>query len=214
MRLVMIGPPGGGKGTQAKLLAEKYGLVHIATGDVLREEMQRQTALGQQAKTNVDSGILVPDQLVNDIIADRLRAPDGPKAFVMDGYPRTLSQARAFDKLLVEQKLPLTAVLFLDVPDNDIVKRLTGRWTCPKADCKATYHTQFKPPRKAGICDVCGTRLTQREDDKEVTIRRRLDIYRQTTLPLLDYYRKQNLVREVVGSGDIQEVFAKLVKIL
>jgi adenylate kinase len=214
MRLVMIGPPGGGKGTQAKLLAEKFGLIHIATGDVLREEIQKQTALGKKAQTNVDSGTLAPDQLVNDIIAGRLRSPDRPQAFVMDGYPRTLSQAKTFDKLLVAQNLPLSAVILLDVPDDDIVKRAAGRRVCPKADCKATYHLTFKPPRKSGICDLCGTALVQREDDKETTVRRRLDIYRLTTLPVLEHYRKQNLVREVAGTGDIQAVFAKLIKVL
>jgi adenylate kinase len=214
MRLIMIGPPGGGKGTQARLLSQKFGLTHISTGDVLREAILLKTPAGQQAEPFVKVGKLVPDDLVNKMVAERFRRTDRPERFVMDGYPRTLAQAKAFDKVLTEQKLALSAVVLLTVDDQEIIKRLTGRWNCPKADCKATYHTLFKPPRKAGICDVCGTPLVQRDDDQEATIRKRLEVYRTSTIPLLDHYRKQNLVREVSGSGDIQAIFTNLAKVL
>src|SRR5262249_46487690 len=151
------------------------------TGDILREAIQRGTPAGRQAEPFVTSGKLVPDCLVNDLVADRFRRDDRPQRFVMDGYPRTLAQAASFDQVLRQEFLDLSGVVLLVVPDNEIVHRLSARWTCPNPTCKETYHTVHKPPRVAGICDVCGTRLTQREDDKEETVRRRLVVYHQNT---------------------------------
>jgi adenylate kinase len=212
MRLILIGPPGGGKGTQAKLLSQKYQLCHISTGDILREAVRLNTPSGQRAQPFVASGRLVPDDMVNEIVNERFRRPDRPDRFVLDGYPRTVAQAQVFDKVLRDLKLPLAAVILVDVPDEDIVERLSGRWSCPK--CKATYHTRFNPPKVAGKCDQCGTTLIQREDDKEATVRRRLQVYHQNNASLLDYFRAQGLLREVSGVGDIQTVYANIVRIL
>lgn len=214
MRLILIGPPGGGKGTQAQLLSRNHGLIHISTGDVLREAVRLNTPAGQKAQPYIVAGQLVPDDLVNAMVADRFGRDERPEKFVLDGYPRTLAQARALDDILRAQGLALTAVVYLAVDDRDIVQRLTGRWNCPQADCKATYHTVFKPPRRAGRCDLCGAALVQRADDQEATVRRRLEIFHQTTAALLEHYRRQSLVRDVSGSGDIQAVYANLVKVL
>lgn len=214
MRLILLGPPGCGKGTQAQLLCKRNGLEHIGTGDLLREAIRQQTPVGQRARADVESGQLVPDDLVNGLIAERFQRPDRPERFVMDGYPRTLSQARAFDKILAEQKLKLDRVLLLVVADEEIVRRLAGRWSCPKPGCKATYHTEMNPPKKPGICDDCGTPLVQREDDREETVRARLAVYHHDTVELIPYYRSQGLLREVSGEGEIEEVYHSLIKVL
>jgi adenylate kinase len=212
MRLILVGPPGSGKGTQAKLLSERLKLIHIATGDILREAIALQTPAGQRAKPFVVSGKLVPDDLVNELVADRFRRDDRPEAFVMDGYPRTLAQAGSFDQALRQQFLGLDAVVVLHVDDDEIVRRLSGRWSCPH--CKATYHTISKPPRKPGICDVCGHALVQREDDKEGTIRERLKVYHQNTTELIPHYQAQGLLREVAGQGDIETIYGNIVHVL
>jgi adenylate kinase len=211
MRLILIGPPGSGKGTQAKLLSQKYGLCHFGTGDILREAVRLNTPAGKQAQPFVSSGQLVPDDLVNEMVADRFRRDDRPEKFVMDGYPRTLAQAASFDQVLRQQFLDLDCVVVLQVPDEEIVRRLSGRRFCPK--CQAIYHILFKPPKKADICDECGSSLVQREDDKEATVRKRLQVYHQNNVDLLTHYRKQNLVREVDGVGPIEVVFAKIVEV-
>src|SRR5438132_3087505 len=162
MRLILVGPPGSGKGTQAKLLSSRLGLVHIGTGDILREAARQNTPLGQVALPYMRSGQLVPDDLVNEIVAEYFRKDNRPERFVMDGYPRTLAQAASFDQVLRQQFLDLTAVLLLTVSDEEIVGRLAYRWSCPKPGCKATYHTMKNPPRAAGVCDDCGTPLIQR----------------------------------------------------
>ena len=208
MRLILVGPPGSGKGTQAKLLRERLGLVHIGTGDILREAIRLQTPSGRLAEPYVHSGKLVPDDLVNELVADRFRRGDRPEAFVMDGYPRTLAQAASFDQVLRQQFLNLDAVILLRVDDEEIVRRLSGRWTCPK--CGATYHDTKKPPRKPGVCDIDGSALVQREDDMEKAIRRRLEEYRRNTTELIPYYRSQDLVREVDGQGDIETIFQSI----
>lgn len=210
MRLILIGPPGSGKGTQAKLLSERLGLVHIGTGDIIREAVRLRTPFGLQAEPFVVSGRLVPDDLVNELVADRFRREDRPEAFVMDGYPRTLAQGASFDQVLRQQFLGLDAVVLLQVDDEEIVRRLSGRWICPK--CKATYHTTNKPPRRPGTCDVCGTALIQRDDDKEQTIRNRLQVYHQNTTELIPHYRSQGLVKEVPGGGDIETVYRNIVQ--
>jgi adenylate kinase len=212
MRLILIGPPGGGKGTQAKKLSQAYNLRHISTGDILREAVRLQTPAGKKAQSFVASGRLVPDDMVNEIINELFQRPDRPTNFVLDGYPRTVAQAKYFDTILKKRKLPLTAAILIDVPDEEIVRRLAGRWSCPA--CKATYHTESNPPKVAGKCDVCGGPLIQREDDKEATVRRRLEVYHQNNAELLDYFRGQDLLREVSGAGDIQSVYAGLVRIL
>jgi adenylate kinase len=209
MRLILIGPPGSGKGTQAKLLAERRGLIHIGTGDILREAIRLQSPAGRLAEPYVNSGKLVPDELVNEIVADRFRRDDRPESFVMDGYPRTLAQAETFDEVLHQQGLKLDAVVALLVDDEETVRRLSGRRVCPK--CGATYHLANKPPRKANRCDVCGSQLIQRDDDQETTVRERLKLYHANTGKLLPYYRAQGQVRSVDGEGDIEPVFQRVI---
>jgi adenylate kinase len=174
MRLIFIGPPGSGKGTQAKLLCERLGLVHFSTGDILRDAVAKDTAEGRRAKTFMSAGQLVPDDLINDIVRARFRASDRPEKFVMDGYPRTQVQAIAFDAVLKDIGMSLSAVVLLKVDDDEIVRRLGQRWTCPNPACGAVFNAAFVPPRVAGKCDLCGSDLLQREDDKPQTIRRRL----------------------------------------
>ncbi len=212
MRLILVGPPGSGKGTQAKLLSNRLGLTHISTGDILREATRHHTPLGKVALPYMQSGQLVPDDLVNEIVAEHFRNEDRPERFVMDGYPRTLAQAASFDQVLRQQFLDLTAVLLFLVDDQEIIARMTGRWSCPK--CKATYHVVYNPPRTAGICDVCGTQLIQRIDDKEETVRERLKIYHASTADLVSYYRAQGLLHEVPGVGDIEQIHKAVVEIL
>jgi adenylate kinase len=212
MRLILVGPPGSGKGTQAKLLSSRLGLDHIGTGDILREAARQNTPLGQVALPYMRSGQLAPDDLVNEIVAEYFRKEDRPERFVMDGYPRTLAQAASFDQVLRQQFLDLKAVLLFVVDDEEIIRRMTGRWSCPQ--CKATYHLVSKPPRTAGICDVCGTKLIQRVDDREETVRERLRVYHASTADLIPYYRDQGLLREVPGVGDIEEIYAAILKVL
>jgi adenylate kinase len=211
MRLILVGPPGSGKGTQAKLLSERLGLVHIGTGDILREAVRLGTPAGRLAEPFVKSGKLVPDDLVNELVADRFRREDRPESFVMDGYPRTLAQAASFDQVLRQQFLDLNGVIVLQVDDDEIVRRISGRWSCPNPTCLATYHVTKKPPRVPGVCDVCGTPLRQREDDREDTVRRRLEVYKRNTMELIPHYRAQKLLREVSGEGDIEEIYKRIV---
>jgi adenylate kinase len=210
--MILVGPPGSGKGTQAKLLSERHQLDHISTGDILREAIRVKTPAGLRAEPFVVSGKLVPDDLVNELVADRFRRDDRPERFVMDGYPRTLAQAASFDQALRQQFLDLQRVVLLQVDDDEIVRRLSGRWSCP--NCKATYHTVSKPPRRPGICDVCGHALIQREDDKEATIRKRLQVYHQNTTELIPHYRAQGLLREVAGQGDIETIYRNIIQAL
>jgi adenylate kinase len=214
MRLILIGPPGSGKGTQANLLSSRMGLYHFGTGDILREAIRLRTPAGLNAQPYVVSGRLVPDDLVNELVADRFRREDRPECFVMDGYPRTLAQAASFDQVLWQGFLKLDAVIQLQVPDEEIVRRLSGRWSCPKPGCLATYHTEHKPPRIPGFCDLCGSALVQREDDKEETVRRRLSVYHQNTEMLIGHYRGQGLLLTVSGEGDIEKIYADIVHAL
>jgi adenylate kinase len=214
MRLIFIGPPGSGKGTQASLMSERVGLCHFSTGDVLREAILQNTPEGQRARPFVKSGQLVPDEIVNDIVNSRFRGKSRPEKFVMDGYPRTLAQANSFDRVLHEQGLDLSGVVFLKVADEEIVRRLSGRWNCPNPKCSATYHLLFKPPRKPGVCDLCGTPLMQRDDDKAETVTRRLAIFHGLYDALVDHYRKRNLLIEVPGVGDIETIYASIIKAL
>jgi adenylate kinase len=210
MRLILLGPPGCGKGTQAQLLSSRNNLEHIGTGDLLREAIRQNTPLGALARPFVESGKLVPDDLVNDLVAERFARDDRRSRFVMDGYPRTRAQAGAFDAVLRPLHLEPTAVVLIEVPDEEIVRRLAGRWSCPNAGCKATYHTQHKPPKVAGICDNCGTRLVQRADDREDTVKARLVVYHKNKVELMPYYQQRGLLHAVSGTGDVEQVYANI----
>lgn len=214
MRLILIGPPGSGKGTQAKLLSERLGLCHFSTGDSLREAIARDTPEGRRAKTFMSAGQLVPDDLVNDIVRVRLHGPERPDQFVMDGYPRTLGQAIAFDGVLKAEKLPLRAVILLNVADDEIVRRLGQRWTCPNSTCGAVYNAAFMPPKNDGHCDLCGTELYQREDDKPATIRKRLQVFHSLHDDILHHYQKQGFLVEVDGVGDIESIYENIIRAL
>jgi adenylate kinase len=212
MRLILLGPPGSGKGTQAELLSRRLGLEHVGTGDILREAIRQGTPQGRQAEPYVKSGRLVPDALVNEMITERFQRPDRPEQFVMDGYPRTLAQAASFDQVLRRQHLGLDRVVFVVVDDEVIVSRLSGRWSCPR--CKATYHMVNNPPKNDRVCDRCGTPLIQRSDDQEETVRERLRQYHQNTVDLVPYYKERGLLRKVSGEGAIEEVYGRIVKAL
>jgi adenylate kinase len=212
MRLILLGPPGSGKGTQAQLLSERRQLVHVGTGDIFREAVRQGTPRGTLAEPYIKAGKLVPDEVVNEVIAERFQRPDRPQCFVMDGYPRTLAQARAFDAVLRQQGLPLDRVVFVGVGDEKIVQRMSGRWSCPQ--CKATYHLVNNPPKREGICDNCGHALLQRPDDKEETVRERLRQYHQNTEDLIPYYKSQGLLRDVSGEGGIEEVYGRIERVL
>ena len=207
MNIVLLGPPGSGKGTQAKMIAEKYGVVHISTGDILRENVRGGTDLGKEAKAYMDAGKLVPDELLINIIKDRLAKPDVAGGYMLDGYPRTTPQAEAMDKILPELGQKIDVVVNIDVPDDELVKRLSGRRMC---QCGVSYHLKFNPPKKEGICDVCGGELYHRDDDKEEAILNRLEVYKTQTQPLIDYYNKAGIIVDINGAGEIPEIFDEI----
>ncbi len=209
MRLVLLGPPGAGKGTQAKRIAGKYQIPHISTGDILRENLSAGTKLGLKAKTYMDKGELVPDNVLIDIIKERLSEPDCSSGFLLDGYPRTISQAEALKQILADTSLDM--VLNVAVPDEELLKRLSGRRMCK---CGASYHTQFNPPKIMNVCDVCGSTLYQRDDDKEIAIKNRLKVYTKQTQPLIDYYSSESMLKTVEGTGSIDKIFAEITSIL
>jgi adenylate kinase len=210
MRLIFIGPPGSGKGTQTSLLSKRLGLRHFSTGDILREAILQDTTEGKLAQPYVWTGQLVPDEIVNEIVNSRFRATDRPECFIMDGYPRTVPQAVSFDRVLEESGLNLNAVVFLRVADAEIVRRLGGRWNCPNPKCGSTFHLQSNPPKQPGICDACGTRLMQRKDDKPETIAKRLQIFHSLYDALAEHYRKRRLLIEVAGVGDIETIYRNI----
>ncbi len=212
MNLILLGPPGAGKGTQAKMISEKYGIPQIATGDILREAVAKGTELGKKAKEYMDRGELVPDEIVIGIVKERLKQPDCEKGFILDGFPRTLAQAEALDKMLEELGKKLDAVINIDVSEEEIVKRIVNRRTC--RNCGAVYHLIFNPPKVEGKCDKCGGELYQRDDDKEETVRERLRVYRERTEPLIEYYKKKGLLYDVDGTKDIEGVFKQIDEIL
>jgi adenylate kinase len=214
MRLILLGPPGSGKGTQAKLLSHRLRLFHFGTGDILREAVRLKTPAGLLAQPHVVNGRLVPDDLVNELVADCFRREDRPERFVMDGYPRTYAQAISFDQVLRQQFLTIDGVVLLLVKDEEIVRRLSGRWSCPNPGCKATFHTEFNPPVAPGICSDCGTALVQRDDDKEDTVRRRLVVYHQNMEDLSGHYRREGLLHEVVGEGEIEGIYKNILRVL
>jgi adenylate kinase len=209
MRLVLLGPPGAGKGTQAQRIAGRYRIPHLSTGDMLREAVAGQTEVGRQAKAIMDAGRLVPDDVMNRLVAERIAQPDCARGFVLDGFPRTLAQAAALDRLLAERGLDLSGVLEFAVDDEALVERISGRFAC--AACGAGYHDRFKQPEVAGVCDVCGSReFTRREDDNAETVRARLDAYQAQTAPLLPYYRDKGLLTTVDGMAEIDQVTAEM----
>ncbi len=212
MRLIFLGPPGAGKGTMAKKLSKSRGLLHLSTGDLLRANIKEKTALGKEAVSFVENGKLVPDQLVIEMMRHRLREQDARKGFILDGFPRTTEQAKALDGLLGEENMKLDHAVNFDASDGKIIERLSGRRICGK--CGAIYHLKNIPPKQPGICDQCGGSLVQRKDDNEETVRRRLEVYREETAPLIEYYERQNLLRTVPGELDVHELEPIVKKIL
>lgn len=212
MRLILLGPPGAGKGTQAQRLTERLGIPQVSTGDILRAAVAAGTPLGREAKAYMDRGALVPDGVVIGIIRERLKAPDYTRGYILDGFPRTVAQAEALGETLKAMGTPLTAVLSLTVDPEELVRRLAGRRSC--GSCGAAYHLDTAPPRRPGRCDRCGGELFQREDDREETIRKRLAVYRDQTAPLVEYYRGRGLLKEVDGRGEIADVFARISRVL
>jgi adenylate kinase len=211
-RVVLLGAPGAGKGTQAKMLIEKYKIPQISTGDILRKAVADGTPLGKEAKVIMDSGGLVSDKIVLGLVEDRIKQPDCKAGFILDGFPRNTAQAEALDKILSGMGMPLTVALNVDVDMNDLLKRLTGRRTCKS--CQQMYNIYFSPPKKEGVCDKCGGALFQRDDDKEETIKKRLDVYTKQTAPLIDYYSKKNIMKTIMGTGSINDIFNKVVAVL
>jgi len=208
MHLVLLGPPGAGKGTQAKRLAEKLGLPHISTGDILRQNVKDGTALGKEAKGIMEKGLLVPDEMVASMLDERFNNPDIKKGFILDGYPRTLSQAKTLDDILARKKLSVDLVVYLDTSDEVIIKRLTGRLVCSK--CGANFHAVNMPPKKAGLCDNCQGSLYQRSDDNEVTVRKRLEVYKNEVASLIKYYNQQNKLHSLNADLDAFEVLEQI----
>jgi adenylate kinase len=212
MRLVLLGPPGAGKGTQGVLLAERYGIPQISTGEILRDHVQRGTKLGIRARSYMDRGEYVPDDVVVSMVMDRLDDPDADKGFILDGFPRTVAQAEALERALAEADEPLTAVLKFSVGGELAVRRLVGRYTCP--NCGRTYHMEFKPPAEDELCDVCGAKLERRADDDELTARRRLAVYREQASPLELFYVERDLVYQVDSEATPDEVIERTLKVL
>jgi adenylate kinase len=212
MNLILLGGPGAGKGTQAKKLIEKYQIPQVSTGDILRAAVKEGTEMGRKAKEYMDAGKLVPDEVVIGIVEDRLKQPDAKKGFILDGFPRTVPQAQALDKALEKMTATIDHVVSIDVDEEALVERLTGRRTCK--GCGQMFHVKFTPSKKAGVCDKCGGELYQRDDDNETTVRSRLATYNQATKPLIDYYSAKALVRQISGVGGIDDIFNKIVGIL
>src|SRR4030043_2034134 len=207
MRLVLLGAPGAGKGTQAKMLIKKYKIPQISTGDILRKAVADGTPLGKEAKVIMDSGGLVSDKIVLGLVQERLKQDDCKKGYILDGFPRNTAQAEALDKMLAALNMSLTGAISVDVPFEDLMKRLTGRRTC-KA-CGQMYNVYFSAPKKEGACDKCSGELYQRDDDKEATIKKRLEVYTAQTEPLMGYYRNKGILKSVAGTGSIDEIFNK-----
>jgi adenylate kinase len=211
-RVVLLGPPGAGKGTQAKLLQDEFGACQISTGDILRKAVAEQTPLGKEAAEYINSGALVPDDVIVNLVAERLKERDCEKGFILDGFPRTIPQAQGLDRILKTVGLSLNGVLSVQVPESIIIERLAGRRTC--RSCGALSHMVFNPPKKAGVCDRCGGELYQRDDDREETIANRLKVYDKQTAPLANYYRERGLLREIDGVGEVDEIRARVTKAL
>lgn len=212
MRLVLLGPPGAGKGTQGVFLSERYGIPQISTGEILRDHVQRGSRLGIRARSYMDRGEYVPDDVVVSMVMDRLDDPDADKGFILDGFPRTVAQAEALERALEASDDPLTAVLKFSVGGELAVRRLIGRYTCP--NCGRTYHMEFKPPAEDELCDICGATLERRADDDELTARRRLAVYREQASPLERFYAERDLLHQVDAEATPDEVIARSIKVL
>ena len=212
MKIIMLGAPGAGKGTQAKMIAEKCGIPHISTGDIFRANIKNGTELGAKAKEYMDKGLLVPDELVCDLVVDRIQQADCEKGYILDGFPRTIPQAEALENALnaIEQKLDYA--IDIDVPDENIINRMSGRRAC--VGCGATYHVLFNPTKVEGKCDVCGESLILRDDDKPETVKKRLDVYHTQTQPLIDFYTERKVLVEVAGTQSMDKGFDDIMKIL
>jgi adenylate kinase len=211
-RVVLLGPPGAGKGTQAKLLQDRFAARQISTGDILRKAVAEQTPLGKQASEYIRRGELVPDRLIIDLVADRLKEKDCEQGFVLDGFPRTIAQAQSLEEILKKKGLGLDCVLSVQVPHKLIVERLSGRRTCK--GCGALYHVVFDPPKTPGTCNRCGGELFQRDDDREETITNRLKVYDDQTAPLVSYYRERGLLREIDGVGEVETIGKRVIRAL
>ena len=212
MKIVMLGAPGAGKGTQAKMIAAKYQIPHISTGDIFRANIKNGTELGKKAKSYMDQGLLVPDELVVDLVVDRVKADDCNNGYVLDGFPRTIPQAEALDKALAANGEKVDYAINVEVPDENIINRMSGRRAC--VACGAIYHIVHIPTKVEGICDKCGAELVLRDDDKPETVKKRLDVYHEQTQPLIDYYTNKGVLNEVDGTKDMDEVFDAIVNIL
>ncbi|MCI1305419.1 MAG: adenylate kinase [Lachnospiraceae bacterium] len=212
MRIIMLGAPGAGKGTQAKMISEKYGIPHISTGDIFRSNIKNGTELGRKAKTYMDQGQLVPDELTCDLVVDRIAQDDAKNGYVLDGFPRTIPQAEALKSALEKRGEKIDFAIDVDVPDENIVTRMSGRRAC--VSCGATYHIVYNPPKQEGICDVCGKELVLRDDDKPETVKKRLEVYHSQTQPLIDYYKKDGVLVRVDGTQEIDTIFSQIQKLL
>ncbi len=212
MKIIMLGAPGAGKGTQAKMIAEKFAIPHISTGDIFRANIKNGTELGMEAKKYMDQGLLVPDELTVKILLDRVAQKDCTDGYVLDGFPRTIPQAQVLDKALTELGDHIDYAINVDVPDENIINRMSGRRAC--VTCGATYHIEHIPPQKEGICDKCNAELILRDDDKPETVKNRLDVYHKQTQPLIEFYSEKEVLRTVDGTQDMQNVFAAIVEIL
>ncbi len=212
MKIIMLGAPGAGKGTQAKLIADTYGLPHVSTGDIFRMNIKNGTQLGMEAKTYMDQGLLVPDELTVRILLDRVAQDDCKNGYVLDGFPRTIPQAEVLEDALSKLGDQIDFAINVEVPDENIIRRMGGRRAC--LACGATYHIEHVPPKKEGICDTCGQELVLRDDDKPETVKNRLRVYQEQTQPLIDFYTKKGVLRTVDGTQDMQDVFAAIKEIL
>ncbi len=212
MKIIMLGAPGAGKGTQAKMISEKYGLPHVSTGDIFRANIKNGTALGMEAKQYMDKGLLVPDELTVKILLDRVAQDDCKNGYVLDGFPRTIPQAEVLEDALSKLGDKVDYAINVDVPDENIINRMSGRRAC--VTCGATYHIEYAAPQKEGICDKCGSELILRDDDKPETVKARLSVYHEQTQPLIDFYKSRNVLKEVDGTVSMQEVFDSIVAIL
>ncbi|WDV53880.1 adenylate kinase [Streptomyces coeruleorubidus] len=213
MRIVLVGPPGAGKGTQAAFLAQNLSIPHISTGDLFRANISQQTELGKLAKSYMDAGNLVPDEVTIAMAKDRMEQPDAENGFLLDGFPRNVSQAEALDELLETESMQLDAVLDLEVPEDEVVKRIAGRRVC-RNESAHVFHVTYKPPAKEGVCDVCGGELYQRDDDSEETVRKRLEVYHTQTEPIIDYYKAQGLVVTISALGKVEDVTTRAMEAL
>ena len=212
MKIIMLGAPGAGKGTQAKMIADQYGMPHVSPGDIFRANIKEGTELGKEVKSYMDQGLLVPDELTVKILLDRVGKEDCQNGFILDGFPRTIPQAEVLDKALAELGDAIDYAINVDVPDEHIIGRMTGRRAC--LTCGATYHIVHIPPRQEGICDGCGKELVLRDDDKLETVRKRLDVYHEQTQPLIAYYQEKGILRTINGTAEMQDVFTEIINIL